>query len=376
MSVDWAKEGLLEGLEEESARAERAALLDELHEDGVPLEDLRCAVEEGRLAFLPVERALGGDEQRLTAAEVAEQAGIEEDLVGRVRRALGLPAPGTEERVFQPGDVEAFAILGSFTRAGFSEEDQLDVTRVIGRAMSQIADTAGGLAARTVAQPGDSERDFANRMATAAEHLLPMLGTVVEAALGAHLRQVAQQAVVDASDLASGVLPGSRHAAVAFADLVGFTKLGEDIPGHDLGPIVGRLEQLADEAAEPPVKVVKMIGDAAMLVGPGAECVVDAALRLVQAGEDSEDFPSIRAGVSAGEALARAGDWYGRPVNLASRVTSLARPGTVLVTEEVKQELGEEGWHWSFAGKKKLKGIRGERALHRARRQPPDDGES
>ena len=92
--------------------------------------------------------------------------------------------------------------------------------------------------------------------------------------------------------------------------------------------MTGRLGELAAAVVEPPVRLVKMIGDAAMVVGPEPGPVVEAALALVEAAEnEGEDFPLLRAGVASGQALARAGDWYGRPVNLASRITAIARPG-------------------------------------------------
>ena len=63
-------------------------------------------------------------------------------------------------------------------------------------------------------------------------------------------------------------LPGSREVAVCFADLVGFTRLGEEVAPEELGHLAARLEALAADAAEPPVKLVKTIGDAAMLTAP------------------------------------------------------------------------------------------------------------
>jgi adenylate cyclase len=74
----------------------------------------------------------------------------------------------------------------------------------------------------------------------------------------------------------------------------------------------------------------------------------------------------LRAGVARGPALARGGDWYGRPVNLASRITGIAYPGSVLVSEEVK-ESSSNGHRWSFAGERRLKGIDGRVKLWRVR---------
>jgi adenylate cyclase len=116
------------------------------------------------------------------------------------------------------------------------------------------------------------------------------------------------------------------------------------------------------------VRLVKLIGDAAMFVGPEPAPVVDAALDLVgAAAEEGEDFPLLRAGVAGGEALPRGGDWYGRPVNLASRITSIARPDSVLTDAAVHDAL-EHAYAWSFAGSRRLKGIDGSVKLYRCRR--------
>jgi adenylate cyclase len=97
--------------------------------------------------------------------------------------------------------------------------------------------------------------------------------------------------------------------------------------------------------------------------------LLGAALDLVERSEaEGEGFPPLRAGVARGQALARAGDWYGRPVNLASRITGIAYPGSVLVSGEVRDG-ANGGYRWSFAGERRLKGIDGRVKLFRARRQ-------
>jgi adenylate cyclase len=163
--------------------------------------------------------------------------------------------------------------------------------------------------------------------------------------------------------------PGAaQEASVCFADMVAFTHLGETLAPEELGAVTGRLAELAAEVVEPPVRLVKLIGDAAMMVGPEPEPVLEAGLRLVEAvGEEGDDFPLLRAGIASGPALSRGGDWYGRPVNIASRVTAIARPGSVLATEAVHDALSD-GYAWSFAGTRKLKGIDGSVKLFRCRR--------
>ncbi|HEX8054884.1 MAG TPA: adenylate/guanylate cyclase domain-containing protein [Thermoleophilaceae bacterium] len=175
--------------------------------------------------------------------------------------------------------------------------------------------------------------------------------------------------IVSRAELATGRLDGTEEVAVCFADLVGFTRLGEEIPPEDLSRVAGRLTDLAGDVARPPVRLVKTIGDAAMLVGRETDAVVEVALELVErAAEAGDEFPALRSGIARGPALERAGDWYGSPVNTASRVTGVARPGSVLCTADAREAAGD-GFRWSPAGRRKLKGVGEPVRLFRARRE-------
>jgi adenylate cyclase len=197
-----------------------------------------------------------------------------------------------------------------------------------------------------------------------------MVDPLISNVLALHLRHTAQSEVISALERSGGQLPGSREVAVCFADLVGFTRLGEEVPPDELGRLAVRLEALAGDVANPPVRLVKTIGDAAMLASPEPEPLLDAALSLIDAADaEGEDFPQLRAGTAVGIALPRAGDWYGRPVNLASRITSVARPGSLLAAREVRESASER-YRWSYAGERRLRGIREPVALFRARRLP------
>jgi adenylate cyclase len=168
-------------------------------------------------------------------------------------------------------------------------------------------------------------------------------------------------------EIAEGVESG-REIAVAFADLVGFTKLGERLDPAELGQLTDRLGEIAGDVARGPVRLVKLIGDAAMLTSNDPGELLDSALELVAASEhEGEGFPLLRAGVAFGRAVARAGDYYGRPVNLSSRITAVARPGSVLCDEAMQSAAGDDAYRWSYAGARRLKGIGGEVKLFRAR---------
>ena len=369
--VDFEAEGLLEGLEDSDARAKRVELLEDLTADGASLDEIRGAVAADRLALLPVERILGG-EKRYTAQEVAEKSGLGADSLEAQRRAAGLPEPAGDERLFDDEDVEAAQLIKQFRDAGFPEEGMLEVTRAMGQGMARTADAMRTLTAQTVVEPGSNERDVGLRLARAAEHMAPIIGPLLEYVLKVHLREVIRSDVVDRALLTSGSLPGSRDATVAFADLVGFTQLGEEISAEELGGVAGRLGALASEVARPPVRLVKMIGDAAMLVSTEPDPLLDATFELIDAVQaEGDGFPRLRAGIAHGPALNRGGDWYGRPVNIASRITAIARPESVLATPELEQAAGDR-YAFSRTRRFRIKGVESPIPLLRVRRADPD----
>ncbi len=365
--LDFDAAGLLDGLEGEH-RAQRLALLRYLVDQGVSREELLRHHHDGTLTYALVERAVGGP-PRYTRAELLERANIDESQLEALRRAIGLPIVG-DERAYVEADVEAARLAGEFVRAGIPEADVLDVARVLGRGLAQAADLMRETALRRVLEPGLTELQLAERLGYATAALAPMMPPLVGDMLTLHLRHIAQLEAIDAAERLGGELPGARDVVVAFADLVGFTRVGEEVLPEELGRLASRLDSLAVAAVEPPVTLVKSIGDAVLLVSPEPAPLLRSALALVAAADDEgEHFPQLRVGVASGPALRRAGDWYGRSVNLASRVTNIARPGSVLATREV-HDAARDGFHWSFAGDRRLKGVSGTVPLYRARPLP------
>jgi adenylate cyclase len=364
--IDFAAEGLLDGLEGQQ-RSERLTLLRQLADDGVSLAELRRNTAAGSIMYLPADRVIVGRE-RYTASEVAQISGVEEDFLVAARRAMGLPIPEQDEAVYTAAELGSARMIHVARDAGISDEEVLDLLRVLGRGLSQVAETLRTLPLKLVLEPGMSEPELANRYAQAAGALYPLVNPLVENVLTLHLKHATQSTVVSELERSGGQLPGSREVSICFADLVGFTRLGEEVPPDELGRLAVRLEALATDAAAPPVRLVKTIGDAAMLASPEPEPLLGAALSLIEAAdEEGEDFPQLRAGAALGMALPRAGDWYGRPVNLASRITALARPGSLLAEREL-HDSAAAAYRWSFAGERRLKGIRGGVPLYRARR--------
>jgi len=175
---------------------------------------------------------------------------------------------------------------------------------------------------------GDNELDLARRYTEVAKEIAPHLPPTLAHVFAIQQREELRRAMVDLEAVSKGELAGSEDITVAFADLVGFTRLGESIPPEELGAVAARLGELASEVAEAPVRFVKTIGDAAMLVSYKADPVVKATLALVQAAEDEgEKFPQLRAGLAASPSLRRAGDWYGRPVKPGQQDHRQGPPG-------------------------------------------------
>jgi adenylate cyclase len=376
MATDFESEGLLEGLDGQAKQA-RLALLEELEGDGVGLDELRQASHEGRLALVPVERILTQGEGRHTLAQVAEQAKVEPEFLERYWRAIGLAMGDPEEELYLDADLEAARRIGELRAAGMTDDSILEIARVMSSGLNPVAVTVAGAFASDYLQEGDDEQRLAQRLAEASRELLPLLGPALEYALLVQQRALVRQASALGSSLEEGRLPDAQEVAICFADLVGFTRMGEGVDAGRLGAVAAQLEDLARDVAKPPVRLVKTIGDEVMLQSSDTKALLEAALALLEAGEAQEgedDFPQLTIGIAQGEAIQRGGDWFGRPVNLASRVTDRARPDSILVTEEVKEAAGEDDYSYSNAGDRKLKGVEGPVRLFRARRRSDERG--
>jgi adenylate cyclase len=358
---------LLDGLDGD-AREARLALLRWLHEDGVTPEELRAAVAEGRLALLPAELALGGIGQ-LTAPEVAEKAGVDLEALEAVRRAAGLPLPPRDVAALGELDLFGARALAAFIDGGLPVDDLVEASRVFGEAAAHAAAAAGTVANATIPQEGDTEYDYARRLGTATRELTPYAAELLGVMYMLHNRENIRQEMVRADELIAGRRSDVHDVTVGFCDVVGFTRLGEGVPAADLGAIATRLAALAADAAEPPVRLIKTIGDAVMFVAPEPAPLLDTILRLMEAAErEGEDFPSLHAGAAHGQALRRWGDYYGGPVNLAARLAERARPSALIADAAVRELAGGEAFAWSEAGVKKLKGISEPMPVFRCRR--------
>jgi adenylate cyclase len=252
---------------------------------------------------------------------------------------------------------------------GFDAEQVVLVVRLLMDGLTGAAVTMRQAALHASLRPGATELELAQAIEALAHHAIPVIGPMVDALLRLALRHSVETEAINVFERTAGSLPGAREVAVAFADLVGFTQLGEQMSPEDLGMVAFRLADLAHEVVASPVQFVKTIGDAVMLVCSDPFKLLLTVLDLVDAAA-ADDFPQLRVGLAFGQAINRAGDWYGSPVNLASRVTGVAPASTVRVTESARAVIGDRAdIEWSAPEARQLKGIRTEVLLYGARRR-------
>jgi adenylate cyclase len=362
VGIDFESEGLLAGADDREARLE---LLRPLEGERFTLEELREAAAHDRLALLPVERVLTGDGRLYTREELAEETGLDPAFLDEAARALGVPIREPGERAISEEEMELSRSAKVLLDAGLTEEAFLELTAVMSRSLANIAASFASTFGEALLQPGDTERDLGLRYAETLRNLGPLAAPSLQQMFSLRLRERMREAVIGQAELQTGHLEGAQPVTVGFVDIVGFTRLGENVAPEDLGAVVRSFEHAVAVAVDPPVRLIKTIGDAAMLVAPEPGPLVETALGLVE--RSKEEGPLLRGGVASGEGLPRAGDWYGRPVNLASRLTSFARRGSVVASKEVRDAC-PNAYDWSAAGSRHFKGVKGTVDVFRARR--------
>jgi adenylate cyclase len=292
------------------------------------------AVENARDAL---ERLLLDGPRRYTRLQVAEMSGMAPERTLRLWRALGFPDAADDDPAFTDADIQALDVLSTLIDSGFvGPENEASIARAMGQALSRLADWQTDMLADALtrdAEPGAGRGATAEEAVAAARALLPRLREVQDYVWRRHL-------AANADRLLAAVCPcDRRELAVGFADLVGYTSRSRGMGGRELGAMIEDFESTAAEViARHSGRVVKTVGDGVLFTAGTGVAAVEIGLQLPEAWE-AEDRPPLRTGVAFGPVLTRLGDIYSPVVNLASRLTSLARPSTVLVDRELAQQL-------------------------------------
>jgi adenylate cyclase len=283
-----------------------------------------------------LERLLLEGPRRYTRLQVAELSGLPLERTQRLWRALGFADSTDDDPAYSDADIAALGALRSLIDSGFvGPETEATIARAMGQALSRLADWQTDMLADVLAGAAAREgRDPTPEEAVAAARaLLPVLRDIQDYVWRRHLAANADRL------LAASGGGDRRELAVGFADLVGYTSRSRGMGGRELGAMVEDFESTAAEViARHSGRVVKTVGDGVLFTAASAVDAAEIALGLPDRWS-AEDRPPLRVGVAYGAVLTRLGDVYSPVVNLASRLTSVAHPSTVLVDRELARRL-------------------------------------
>jgi adenylate cyclase len=281
-----------------------------------------------------IERAILGSARSLNRVEVCEAADVPLERATALWKALGFPGTNSDDEVlFVDRDVEALRLVSWLVETGFIDPDvEVTLVRSMGRSFARLAEweVAELVAA---AFSGGMETDQA-RLEEMIDSLIPVVEDIQNYVWRRHIANAAGRILL---------LPESgdgERMAVGFADIVGFTRRSRRLSAEEVAELVETFESVtASIITEHHGRVIKTIGDEVLFVADDPVEAARIALELVEAEEQVADFPELRVGLAYGDVVSRLGDVYGPVVNIASRLTNVARPGRILIDRDLHDEL-------------------------------------
>jgi adenylate cyclase len=281
-----------------------------------------------------IEEAILGAPRTLNRVEVTEAADVPLDRATALWRALGFPAPADDTQVmFNEADIEALRLAGWLEENGVLEPGiEMTLVRSLGRGFARLAEWEIAELASTMLSDTQEPTEEIRELV---DSLMPVLEDLQTYVWRRHLAQAAGRLMMRPLET-----DDAESQVVGFADIVGFTRRSRDLSAAELGHLVDTFEARSfDVVLDHGGRVIKTIGDEILFVADRPEHGARIALDLIDAEDLVEDFPTLRVGLAYGPVLARVGDVFGPVVNIASRLTSLARPGRVLVERELRGAL-------------------------------------
>ena len=357
----WQRAGLLPTAADgwDDTAVAQARVVARLRARGHSIDAIFRATESGRLAFSAVEDLLPGPEERVySVKEAAREVHMEPALVERLMTTLGFSPSG--ERL-DDDDLQLLRYAAAVLDAGFPLAAFLQLVRVYGQALAQVADAEVRLFHLYVHEPlmrdGVPGLQMAEEMQGLARELLPLAAPMMDHIHQRFLSFFLEQDIIghmedDLAGEASAEL-GRLRVTIAFADLAGYTRLTEEQGDIEALSAVERFVEHVEHTLPEGARIIKTIGDGVMVVGSDTGALADWAVGF-QALQDQRPLPRI--GLHCGEAIYRDGDYYGREVNQAARVAARAAGGEVLVTRPIVTAAGP---HLAFEriGEVRLKGF-------------------
>lgn len=346
-----------------AAAAAQARVVARMRERGYSLEDLKAAGREGRLAFGFTEELFPGTEEVISVESVAEETGLEPDLVERILVILGTPK-GRQGHLSKE-DAAALRHCARVLAAGFPLVAFLQLVRVYAQSMRRIADAEVRLFHLYVHEPlirdAVPELEMAEEMGELAADLLPLAAPLTEYLHQRYLRFFIEQDVVghmeaDATAVDTAEMElGHVRVSLCFIDLTGFTRYTEEEGDIEALDVVENFVATVEETLPREATIVKTIGDEVMVVSPDPASLTAWAVGFL--GRFAQR-PQPRVGIHCGDAVYRDGDYFGSQVNLVHRVVNRALAGEVLVTDAVAAAIdGREDLELEAIGEVTLKGF-------------------
>jgi adenylate cyclase len=357
----WASDGIVPVRRGRwtAAAAAQARVVARMRERGHSLEELKKAGREGRLAFGFAEELFPRSEEQVTIEEVAEQTGLEPELIERIMVILGTPIG--RERLLNPEDVAAMRHCARALAAGFPLVAFLQLVRVYVQSLRRIADAEVRLFHLYVHEPmirdAVPELEMAEEIGELAGEILPLATPLTEYLHARYLRYFLEQDVVGHMESELGASGSQVHhvpVTLCFIDLTGFTRYTEEEGDLEALDVVENFVRNVEETLPPEATIVKTIGDEVMVVSPDPASLTEWAVGLLAR---FPERPQPRVGIHYAQAVYRDGDYFGTHVNLAHRVVGRALAGEVMVTDAVAGSLAERGLSYAPIGEVSLKGF-------------------
>jgi len=290
-----------------------------------------------------LERAILGEEPVFNAAEVSTETGVTIEEARRLWRALGFPEHGTET-AFTRADAEAVSTLVAVVASGLIDFDLgVNLTRAVGQTMARLADWEVASLVQRVEELEAGEQATGSRIGSALRIVEEFNGPFEQLMLYAWRRHLAA-AVARVEAL--GANEEDLHTTqitVGFADIVSFTALSNQLTEARIGDLVELFEsRCADVVASQRGRVIKSIGDAVLFVNDDPIRAYDTAQGIINViGRDSR-MPDVRVGLATGSVVMRLGDVFGPPVNMAARLTAVARRNRIIIDAATATLLPED----------------------------------
>jgi adenylate cyclase len=359
----WVKKGLVPGYEGHWTPASVAyvRVVARLRARGHTLAQIKRASDQGQLAVGPIENLLSSSEERYSLQEASRETGLKAALIERIFVTMGLGS--VSANALSDEDIEMLKYVAAMLDAGIPLEAFLQLARVYGQALGQIADAEVRLFHLYVHEPlmreGIPGLEIAEQMEGLVGEVLPFIAPLMGFVHGRFLAHFVEQDVIGhmESDIdQSSREEGRLRVAIAFADLAGYARMTVERGDEAALDTVERFVEAVEQSLPVDARVTKTLGDEVMVVGPDPAALTQWAVGLQ--GEVFVEEAAVRIGIHYGVALYRDGDYYGRDVNQAARVVARAGGGEVLVTRAVVETAaGLDGLAFDRIGEVRLKGF-------------------